>query len=229
MTNYEKVQKVSNRLAMVIPNFSAIGIFEYGSSVYGYKAADDLDLIVVSEGSFGKQQISYPDINVDVTVYDQATFEVMVQQHEISVLECLFLPKKHIHAMHPAMERIINNFKVDKATLRSSISKKSSNSYVKAKKKIIVAADFCVETSIKSMFHSLRIYQFGNQLATTGKITNYRESNGFYMEIIKKYMDSNVNWDDIHETYKPLHNELASAFKLNAPKEAENATKESTK
>lgn len=219
MTNYEKVQKVSNRLAMVIPNFHAMGIFEYGSSVYGYKAADDLDLIVVAEGSFGKQQISYPDLAVDVTMYDQATFELMVQEHEISVLECLFLPKKHVHVLHPTIERIIKHFTVNKATLRSSISKKSSNSYVKAKKKIIVADDFCVETSIKSMFHALRIYQFGNQLATTGKITNYRESNGFYMEIIKKYMDSNVNWDDIHQTYKPLHNELATEFRNNTTKQ----------
>lgn len=219
-------QQISARLASRILNYRCCAMFDYGSRVYGYKTPDDYDLIVVIKHDVQRdgpdyfyEQFTFEPYNV--TVMCETRFFELRADHEITVLECLNLPEKHI----PFMDSIFKDklakstFELNLSTLRSSISKKASNSYVKAKKKLIVEADMDLECSVKSLFHSLRILQFGTQLATTGKIQNFAESNDFYVKIIKNYQESHLNWDEIHKTMKPIYNELSSTFKESAPKD----------
>lgn len=219
-------QQISARLASMIPNYRCRAMFDYGSRVYGYKAPDDYDMIVVIADDpkmdvlhdyFYEQHMFDP---YNVTVVNESRFFELREQHEISILECLNLPEKNIPWMCSVFKDKLakDNFEIYLPQLRNAISKTASNSYVKAKKKLIVEADQDLECSIKSLFHSLRILQFGIQLASTGKIQNFAESNSLYVDIIKNYQESHLNWDEIHKTMKPVYNELSSQFKQLAPK-----------
>lgn len=218
-------QHVSCQLAKRILNYRCCAIFDYGSRVYGYKVPSDHDLVVVIKHDVQRDgpdtfydQFDWGEFNV--TVMCEVRFFEQLASHEITVLECINLPAKNIQYINPLFQEKIVNRDISLSALRSAISKKSSNSYVKAKKKLIVEEDMCLETSVKSLFHSLRILQFGSQLATTGKIKNFAESNKYYVEIIKTYQDSHLNWEEIHKVFKPIYNELATEFKKNAPKQA---------
>jgi hypothetical protein len=94
-------------------------------------------------------------------------------------------------------------------------SKKSSNSYVKAKKKITVEKD-CQYIGLKSLFHSIRIIDFSIQLASTGRIFDFGRSNGILHELLTNHMES--DWQTIEKIYKPLYNKLHSQFKVVCPK-----------
>ena len=98
--------------------------------------------------------------------------------------------------------------------LRHAISSKSSNSWVKAKKKFIVEEDFNPYIGKKSAFHSLRILNFGTQIAKYQRILNYSSANNYFDDIM------NLNsWDDINHQFKSVYNSLSTEFKLVAPKE----------
>jgi len=134
----------------------------------------------------------------------------MLDRHEISAVECWSLP--------PEMkfrDKIKLNFKLNLSTLRSSVSEKSNHSWVKAKKKLIVPEDRAPYIAKKSLFHSFRIYQFGIQLATTGRITDYAASNELYGRI----MNTPDDWDVIDATFRPEMQALASEFRKVAPKQ----------
>lgn len=191
-------------------NFNIINQYQYGSRVYEtHSVYSDYDYIFVVEGNKGiitQQDFS----NCNVTIYDISAFENAIEQHEISVLECLFLPLKFIKKHNMDFK-----FKVDIEKLRHSISSKSSNSWVKAKKKFEVEKDFNPYIAKKSLFHSLRILMFGIQIAKYGKIINYSEANDYWKEI--KNIKSN-NWEYYKNKYQPTYNSLKSEFKKVAPK-----------
>ena len=98
--------------------------------------------------------------------------------------------------------------------LRTTISEKASHSFVKAKKKIDKEHDYYV--GWKSLFHSLRILNFGIQVASKGKIYDYSAANPIWFEIrdAQRY-----TWDYFKDKYQPVYNELATEFKKLAPKE----------
>lgn len=206
--------------------YRCAGMFNYGSLVYEYKKAEDIDIICVFVGKidfceqFTINDLNSPDKEIQITVYSEKSFLEKVHEHEISVLECLYLPKEHkLVPVSYYLETQLKSFEVDKLMLRSSISKKASNSYVKAKKKLIVEQDFDIECSLKSLWHAIRILEFGTQLAKHGKIINYKSSNWYFPEILNDYNSSDCDWEYIHEVWKPLYNTAASTFREACPKE----------
>lgn len=218
----ELSKTVSNWLAQQINSYRCQAIFDYGSTVYGNKVPSDQDLIVVIEnnptrdgGEFYEQ---YKYLNFDITVMSEGMFFHQLDRHEITQIECVNLPEKHVHFIDHQFKAKLAKFEVDNVKLRHALSQKASNSYVKAKKKLIVEDDFDLEVSVKSLFHSLRILQIGTQLATTGKIQNFAETNALYPKIIESYRDSHLDWVEIDNEFKPMYNELATEFKKHAPK-----------
>ena len=203
-----------SNLNYLTDNDNILAVFDYGSVVYGTnKKASDHDLIVVVKNNENITHSKY-----DITVYTEKEFKSLAEIHEISVLECLFLEKKHIHKNDLEI-----NFKLDKNLLRASISAKSSNSWVKSKKKFIVEVDYNPYIAKKSAWHTLRILDFGIQLAREGRITNYTESNLLLKPILE--CDS---WDEIDKNFKSIYNSKSSAFKILAPKQI-NENKETKK
>ena len=144
---------------------------EYGSSVYGTTTADsDVDFICIypDDVAFKAQEILD---QCDINNYSHSNFQRLLNNQDISCLEAFYAPKKFIH---------IGNFSnythtLDLKKLRSKFSERSSNSWVKAKKKILVEKDQ-ERIGLKSLFHSIRILDFGIQLALEGQIYNEKHS-----------------------------------------------------
>lgn len=182
-----------------------IRLYEYGSTVYGTATEEsDKDYIAVVDS---KEDLLYGVRNeyCDYTVYSESMFIKAIQEHEISVLECIFQAED---------DPYVKYFKLDTEKLRRKFSAVSSNSYVKCKKKI---KDGDERTGLKSLFHSLRVLLFGIQIAKFSKINNYSIANNYLVKI----MEIGADWEKLHTTFKPIHNNLKSSFKLHAPLKSE--------
>ena len=185
-------------------------IYRFGSHVYGTAHEDsDEDFIIVCN-----EKIISKDINIHY--FTPIEFQRLLDQHEIQMIECYFLPKEHIlQADFPPFQ-----FEIDKGKLRVSISTITSNSWVKGKKKITVLGDYDKYLAIKSIFHSIRILGLGIQLATHGKIIDFKEYNWLFDDLQKlgKEYDYSALWFKIDDKYRKLFNKLNSDFKLLCPK-----------
>jgi len=191
-------------------NFNAHNVYHYGSFVYGVNSKfSDNDLIIISLDKLIEPKQETRD-NTDITMYGVDYFQELVDNHEITALECLFLDNNHVIKKNHEFD-----FSLDLGKLRRAISSKASNSYVKAKKKMIVEGDDAsVYIGKKSLWHSLRILKFGIQIATHGRIVDYKENNDLWGDIVL----SNKCWDEYNYKYKPIYNELSTQFRKVAPK-----------
>lgn len=187
-----------------------IAVYTYGSQVYGTATAQsDTDLIIVVAEMDEKLKDLLPFKGVDINMFEKSVFQELIKEHEISVLECLFLKSEHIWK-----EEQIWNFKLDLPTLRKSCSAKSSNSWVKAKKKLTVEKDLNIYVGQKSAWHAIRILDFGQQIATTGEIKDYRRVN----ELLNPILECE-DWIELDTKFRKIYNEESSKFKIVAPKE----------
>jgi len=189
---------------------NVLNIYQYGSLAYNCKGknSDNDYIVVVSDNSVHPEQLKID--NNDYSFYSEFMFREMIQRHEISALECLFLDPQFI-----VKETVKFEFTLDLNQLRESISQKSSNSFVKAKKKLIVKKDYDPYVGKKSLFHSLRIILFGIQIAQWGKITNYEAANIYYDDIVKSEI---VEWEYFKNKYQPIYNNLKTEFRKLAEK-----------
>jgi hypothetical protein len=101
------------------------------------------------------------------------------------------------------------HFKLNNSLLRNEISAKSSNSWVKASKKLTVEKN-SEYIGKKSLWHSLRIVIFGIQIATKGKIVDYTAANYLYNEIINS---GNDDWSYYKDKYQSVFNGLCTEFR----------------
>lgn len=184
-----------------------IDLFLYGSHVYGTNNENsDIDLIAIVKS---KEKVNYLYHYGDINSYDIEEFKQLINQHEITALECLFLDKDKILKKTNEYE-----FNLDKQCLRSAISAKASNSWVKSKKKLTVEKDYNEYIGKKSAWHALRILDFGYQIGSNGKIKDYSAMNHLLPEIM-----SNSSWQDIDTNFRNIYNMMSSRFKAVAPKE----------
>lgn len=204
------------------------GYFSYGSAVYQNKTPDDLDFIVVSDKPHDQVEIQIDGIDFQFSFYTVDEFISKLDMHNIAIIECYFLKDTNAPSLcyvyDDVVQTIFDNFKFDILKLRSSISQISSNSYVKAKKKVVLEKDFDLQVGLKSLWHSFRMVQFGIDICKTQSI-NFNGVNDLYDEIItdfktfENYDNSNEFWQFIHKKYKPMHNEIMSMFRKLAPKQ----------
>lgn len=188
-----------------------VAAFLYGSRVYGtHTEQSDYDFICIVKN----KEVYNPLTQFgDVTNYTEEEFNNLICKHEISVLECVFLDESFIVKKSEDF-----NFNLNKQELRNSISAKASNSWVKCKKKFIVEEDFNPYVGKKSAWHSLRILDFGKQIADNGKIVNYGSCNHLQKELMEL-----KSWGEIEQKFKPIYNNMSSAFKQSAPKDVQPA------
>lgn len=201
---------------LIQEKYNAHAVFPYGSSVYGNKKPDDYDFIVVSDQPYFQEQYEIDGVKIEISNYSKDDFMERLNQHDISALECIYINHKD-KFITDDFRNTLNTFVLNKEKMRDGCSQKSSNSYVKAKKKLIVEEDFNMTVSLKSLWHSIRILDFGLQIAQQGKI-NPTSCNDRYDEILKDYLVFNNDWTKLHEKYRPIYNAMASEFKLACPK-----------
>ena len=179
----------------------------YGSRVYGTNHENsDYDFIAVVKDK--DKPVDFPLPKGDVLVFSEEEFGKRIEQHDVTALECLWLPEKNI--LNGAVKV---DFSLNLGKLRDSFSATASNSWVKAKKKFLVEKDFNPYIGKKSAWHALRIIDFGIQIAKNGKIVDYGSRNFDYEKII-----GFNSWEEINSEYKAVYNQLSSEFRLVAPK-----------
>ena len=183
-------------------------IYAHGSRVFGTASVtSDHDYIIVEDGEVGKED-TLSHNGIDATVYDCKRFRQRIEDHEISVLECLLLTQEHI-----LKKELEFSWQLDRSKLRESLSAKASNSFVKAKKKFEVEQQPYIAK--KSLWHSLRILKFGIQIAVHGRIIDFSEANDLWKAIVD---NPSVVWEDYKQEYQSLYNNLKTQFRLVAPK-----------
>lgn len=228
---------ISQAFKKVTPNFIAnkfeievFGMFSYGSVVYCNKIPDDFDYIIISDKKIEQTVFQLDNFDIQLTFYTVEEFQNMINDQEITALECYFLSKIENKPRFvkiftsDVVESIFSSYQLDKLKLRSSISKKSSNSYVKAKKKVLVEEHLELSVSLKSLWHSIRMVEFAI-LICKNELNDFTVCNDLYQDIYKDYtlflqiQDPNDFWNHIHKKYKPIHNLVLSNFRATAPKQ----------
>lgn len=150
-----------------------------------------------------------PDIECDFEFVSETTFLNMIDNNDIVALEAIFLSDGHgyWYGLDCKHNEYRDRFVLDKWKLRTSISSICSNSWVKCKKKLTVEKDYNLRIAQKSLWHSLRLYMFGIQIATDGKITDWGCANHLWNEIENA---EDKTWDYYKAKYQPLFNSLRS-------------------
>lgn len=192
-----------------------LALFPYGSRVYGTNSSQsDFDYIaIVDEDLKQATNLDISNINANVTIYSPKLFQLKLNEHEISVLECFFLNPDVV-----IKNEIEFNFVLSLPKLRAAISSKASNSWVKTKKKLTVDKDYAPYVGIKSLFHCFRIIEFGRQIAINGTIIDYGATNNIWTKLCIKSADQ-WTWPDLESIYKERYNKACTEFRLLAPKE----------
>lgn len=204
---YEEVLKRTG-----LNDSDVVSCYQYGSRVYGnFRKDSDYDFIVIVKNKTSDQ---FSDSLINVNYFAADGHQHRLNEHEISALECYFLDQKFI-----LKETGKYSFKLDLSKLRHSLSQKSSNSFVKAKKKLTIEMEKGLENNPedvgkKSLFHAFRIIDYGIQIAKTGKIEDYSSCNELFKEIMYSYSD----WNHLFENYKKRYNNLLTDFRIVAPK-----------
>jgi hypothetical protein len=186
-----------------------LNVYRFGSVVYKTNQINsDKDYIIVT-----KEKVISDDINIHYFTVNE--FQLLLDNHDIQMLECFFLNEDNILKNEHRFSFVLN-----KEKLRVSISTVASNSWVKGKKKLIVMADYDKYLAIKSIFHSLRILDFGIQIGANGKINNYSSTNFIFFDLLdlSNKFDNIELWNVIETKYKKLFNEKSTIFKSICPK-----------
>ena len=194
--------------------------FLRGSMMFGTyeEGVSDVDHLVVVDYTYHYMLDEHPrhiyELKFDNHDYQficQDDFINMINDCNIEALECVFAYPNFKY------NELVN---IDKWKLRQSVSAICSNSWVKAKKKLTVEKDYNLRIAQKSLWHSMRLYMFGIQIAKTGKIYDFQEANPLWEEIKNA---ENPTWDYYKEKYQPLFNSLRSELVKLCDKPKENS------
>jgi len=206
----------------IIKNFglesnTVLNIYLYGSRVYGTESkTSDWDFIIIVEDDnekFSVNEQCFPgnDGNSDAVIMTASNFQSKINDHQIHVLECLWLSPDKI-----LLEKRKFSFVLDLTLLRIATQKRSGNSWSKTGKKLIQGPDYAPYIAKKSLFHCLRILQFAVQIAKNGKIIDYSSANPIWFEIIATDTE---DWEIFKQMYQKLYNSLKSELRILAPKQ----------
>jgi hypothetical protein len=186
-----------------------LNIYRFGSHVYGTNnEKSDKDFILVTTTDKPEQT------NPDIHIYTHIEFQQMLDSHDIQALECYFSDFATIQNKQDF------NFELDRGKLRVSISTVSNGSWVKGKKKLTVMYDYDKYLALKSLFHSIRILDYGIQIASHGKIVDYKKYNWFLEDLLElgnKYEHTEL-WEKIDNKYREFRNKMSTEFKALCPK-----------
>ncbi len=196
--------------------------FYHGSTVYGtITEHSDIDIVcIVKDNIWNEWNKLYNNIfqykddeNREYQFIEENKWLDMIKNHHIIALEGLSLPDNFIIKGNIVKYRKL--FKLDKWKLRQTISSIAENAYAKCHKKLTVEKDFDLYRAKKSIFHSLRILDFGKQIAKYGRIIDYGSMNYLWDIIYKMETDK---WEDYKKRFKPLLNTMRSEFVKLCPK-----------
>lgn len=218
-----------------------LGMFVVGSKFYGVNdEQSDTDAVVIVDDKFGLDKIQ-EEILVNENKY---SFHVLTNSdfiNELKDCEPLMLEtlmssvisfmsgneslsleyngKKYSMAGFYDFCLFLNAIGVTPYKIRESLSRVSSNSFVKSKKKWNIENEKRI--AIKSLFHSVRLLVFAINYVLLIKeehcLFDQTEANVFYRDI-NNMINLGISFYDILLKYKKIHNQLSSELRLVAPK-----------
>lgn len=184
----------------------AKNIYAFGSRVYGTHAdSSDWDIVIVGNNSVDSIEIKHELFNIHV--YTPKKFQEDLDWHMPKNLECFMAPE-----WAKIKQDIDFRFDIDLAKLRHAVSHVSSNSWVKAKKKLTVAGEY--QIGVKSLFHAIRIPMFGARIAASGSIGDFGCANYIWERIRQREWD----WESLDTEFRTDHNRALTEFRKLASK-----------
>lgn len=188
-------------------------IHRFGSHVYGtVNDSSDKDyIVIVKEYTIGS---TYKSDDIDLDIYDEITWNNMLLNNDVRAIETLYVEPIYNNILHNT------NIEIIPSKLRKSFSTVYSGAWIKGKKKLIVASDYNKKLAIKSIFHSLRIVDFGLQIIQHNKIYDYSSMNYVLDDLynLAEQYERVELWDKINSKYLGLFKTKKSVFKKLAPK-----------
>ena len=187
----------------------ALDIYRYGSFVYGtyQEGISDNDFIVIVSDEFADFDLSqFEQGNNQYSIYTKSTWQKKLDNNDVDAIETYFLPDKY-----KVKETEIFKTNINPEKIRENFSRVSSNSFVKCKKKLTVEKDYNPRVGKKSLWHSLRIVDFGIQILKYGYIKNYSSMNHLHDEIVN---NKSNDWNIYKEKYQSIYNALKTEFRL---------------
>ena len=178
-------------------------IYIYGSRIYKtHTVNSDYDAIVIACSMYLNHEIYDNNYNIHITTPD--SFADQLKQHDIHCLECIFAPD---NAQIYSKIDYLKDFKFDAGQLKKMILSQSTWAWTKAQKRIEKGN---IIGGAKSLFHSLRILNFGLQIMEFGKIVNFSASN----ETWNILRDCNsFEWNSYQDTWIPVRKGLMKLLK----------------
>lgn len=174
------------------------GCYVFGSRVYGTASeTSDWDIILIANASSSEVELKSEKFNIHIIVPD--VFKKLVEDNHVKAIECLFAPD------WAKLQEFPCEFELKIKSLRHNYSHTISNSWVKCMKKM-QQGDYYIGT--KSIFHALRIADFGIQFVSKGSI-DFTSSNHIWEDIQSKTW----TWEELKEKYQPIRNSLLTQFK----------------
>ena len=202
-----------------------LAVIPYGSAIYGNKESSDFDAMVIVDSV--DLYIQNTDVNsyYDFFIIDKYKFKNNVESNQVKELELIHTPHNKITFLHSDFQLEFESYKnipIKRDLIRENFSQLTSNSYVKAKKKLILEKDFDEMVSLKSLWHSIRLLDFAVQIIQTNHI-NYSSCNELYNNIKEDYTNNRnltkeEQWNFLHQKYRPVYNQYHSQLKLLCPK-----------
>jgi hypothetical protein len=187
---------------------NALNIYHYGSFVYGtfIEGISDYDYIVIVPDEMSElDEQQFECNNCQYTVHSAKSWQEMLDRCDVDALETYFLPEQFI-----VNETIVFIADITKTKVRNSFSHVASNSFVKCKKKLEIEESYNPAIAKKSLWHSLRIIDFGIQILEYDKIVNYASLNHLHEQIV---MCEDNRWEYFKQKYKPMYNALKTKFR----------------
>lgn len=192
-----------------------INIYPFGSinyGTFGYQSDHDYIIVYEQEELALPETIFSPNKMVNCALYNPEGFQMALSEHMIDVVEAYFLDRDLCYITQEF------DFKLDKEKLRRRVSQICSNSWVKCKKKLAQGDTYI---GLKSIFHSLRISDYGIQIAKFGKIKDYRKPQydmGYdnFGDLWRDIRETLV-WDELETKYKKLANSMRSEIRTLMP------------
>lgn len=191
----------------------------YGSRVYNTATVDsDHDYLVIVDSVCLLKEIGeeigihhLEDSSIEVSIVSTFLFDQMLESCKVRAMESIFTPEEYVPIgmgwVRQKRREFATTLEADRPQtlnrIRSAFSGVSSNSEVKARKKV---RDSEYMVGLKSEFHSIRLLMFGVQIGETGEIFDFEAGTDCWAEIVStlipKIADETLTPGDCKAFYK---------------------------
>lgn len=199
--------------AFNLKNTDILNVYPIGSRVYGTHAPNsDYDFVIVGNvylsNFLGPNKDdtmllskNYAGKCLQALIYTTQSFSNSLKQHSVLAMECFYLPEDLV-----LQKAVIFNFNLDKKQLRNRVMQKAIYDWERFKTKF---ENGKTQKAKRSLFHSLRVLDFGLQIANTGKINDYTSCSALWKNIRENKSENGKDYKGLfQERFHDMLNRL---------------------